>query len=166
MSFQSEMSFTNKVHKEIAMPKFYIPNGMPNVISEVGTQADLCDGIDYTVHHEDGDTSTVQERFRRSQYKSFSDITFRYDKPCDPYDTRREFFKIKAYAFLYGIINESEDDFEWAYMFMVEPVVNAVKNGTLPSVYRRNKGRTDSGFIAIEVSDIDALGATIIKYNL
>ena len=50
MSFQNEMDFTNEIHTKIAMPKFYIPNGMPNVVSEVGTKADLCDGIDYTVY--------------------------------------------------------------------------------------------------------------------
>ena len=165
MSFQEEMNFTNKIHNEIAMPKFYIPNGMPNVVSEVGTMADLRDGVDYTVYDPSG-IVTVQERFRRSKYKSYRDITFRYDKPCDPRDTRREFFKIKADAFLYGMVNDAGDDFEWAYMFSVEPVVEAVKAGTLSSVYRRNKGRTDSGFIAIQVSDIDTLGATLIKYNL
>ncbi len=165
MSFQDEMDFTTRIHNEIAMPKFYKPNNMPNVVSEVGTIADLQDGVDYTVHMVDGNI-TVQERFRRSEYKSFRDITFRYDKPCDPYDQRREFFKIKADAFLYGMVNDDGDDFEWAYMFSVEPVVEAVKAGKLQSVYRRNRGRTDSGFIAIEVSDIDALGATIIKYNL
>jgi len=165
VSFQDEMDFTNKIHKEVAMPKFYIPNGMFNVVSEVGTMIDLHDGIDYTVQ-QPGGYITVQERFRRSQYKSYRDITFRYDKPCDPYDTRREFFKIKADAFLYGIINDAADDFEWAYMFEVEPVVNAIKNGTMHSEYRRNKGRTDSGFIAIKVVDIDEIGATILKYNL
>jgi len=165
MSFEQEMSFTNKIHSEIAMPKFYVPNDMPNVVSEVGTLADLRDGVDYTVHHASGKI-TVQERFRRSKYKSYRDITFRYDKPCDPRDTRREFFKIKADAFLYGMVNDDGDDFEWAYMFSVEPVVAAVKEGILPTEYRRNRGPSDTGFIAIQVSDIDKLGATLIKYNL
>ena len=165
MNFQKSMDFTNWVHKKIAIPKFYIPNGMLNVVSEVGTLADLREGIDYTVHQQDG-TFTVQERFRKSQYKHYRDITFRYDKPCDKRDTRREFFKIKADAFLYGIINDTEDDFEWAYMFNVEPVVDAIKNGSMPNEYRSNKGIKDTGFIAIQIDDIDEIGATILKYNL
>lgn len=165
MNFQKSMEFTNMVHKTVAIPKIYEANGMGDVISEVGTMADLRDGIDYTIREKDG-TFTVQERFRQSRYKFYRDITFRYDRPSDPYDTRREFFKIKADAFLYGIVNDECDDFEWAYMFEVEPVVEAIKNGTMPNTYLRNKDDADTGFIAVNVVDIDKIGATILKYNL
>lgn len=166
MTFNKNMNFTNEVHNNIAMPKFYIPRGMTKVVSEVGTLQDLRDGIDYTIYEGDDILCTVQERFRKSEYKHYRDITFRYDKPSASGDQRREFFKIKADVFLYGIINDTNDDFEWAYMFWVSSVVEAIKNGSMPSEYHRNKGHGDTGFIAINISDIDKIGATIDKYNL
>lgn len=164
MTFKSSMDFTNRIHDSVAMPKIYIPNKMSNVISEVGTKADLHDGIDYTII--DGkDTYSVQERFRRSKYKHYRDITFRYDTPEKP-GHKREFFKIKADLFLYGIVNDAEDDFEWAIMFSVKPVVDAVNDGTIESTYKMNVGPNDSGFIAIDIEDLDRIDATILKYKL
>lgn len=165
MNFKSEMAFTNKIHAGIAMPKFYIPNHMPNVISEVGTEADLKDGIDYVVQYDEESQVTVQERFRRSQYKIYRDVTFRYDKPSARGDIRREFFKIKAETFLYGIINEAEDDFEWAVWFRVEPVIEAIKDGRVLYQFKSN-GEGDTNFIAVNITALDALDATLIKYNL
>lgn len=69
MNFKSEMEFTNKVHTGIAVPRFYTPNGMMDVRSEVGTDADLKDGIDYVVHDFGERPITVQERFRRANTK-------------------------------------------------------------------------------------------------
>jgi hypothetical protein len=164
MGFNTSMAFTNKVHDDIAIPRIYEPFDLTNVVSEVGTIADMREGIDYTVYRPDG-SFTVQERFRKPKYKNYRDITFRYDKPSARGDTRREFFNIKADAFLYGIINDAGDDFTWAYMFSVEPVVEAIKAGTMPHQYRSN-GVGDTGFIAIDISAIDAIDANIIKYKL
>ena len=158
------MDFTTEIHNKIAVPKIYTPLGITKVVSEVGTDADLKDGIDYTAYANSG-SFTVQERFRQSSYKNFTDITFRYDKPSDRRDARREFFKIKANAFLYGIVNDAGDDFAWAYMFIVDPVLEAVINDKVEYVYRSN-GAGDTGFIAIEVDAIDNLGATIQRYNI
>lgn len=166
MTFNDGMRFTNRIHDTVGMPKIYIPNNMPDVISEVGTMADLRDGIDYTIVMDENTSYSVQERFRRSKYKHYRDITFRYDKPEASGDTKREFFKIKADLFLYGIVNDAEDDFEWAYMFAVQPVVDAVNNGDIPTQYKMNIGPNDTGFIAIEIDDIDRIGATALKYNL
>ena len=164
MKFSNRMDFTTEVHNKIAIPKIYTPLGITNIISEVGTKADLRDGIDYIGHFE-GQAFTIQERFRQPQYKNYTDITFRYDSPDARGDTRREFFKIKAEAFLYGIANDTGDDFAWAYMFAVEPVLEAVVNGEIVYQYKSN-GPNDTGFIAIEVSAIDSLGATIIRYKI
>lgn len=165
MNFKSEMAFTNEVHANIAMPKFYVPHGMPNVRSEVGTDADLKDGIDYVVEWDDTAEVTVQERFRRAKYKAYRDVTFRYDKPSARGNIQREFFKIKAETFLYGIINDAEDDFEWAILFKVEPVIEAIKDGRVLYQYKSN-GEGDTGFITVNITALDALGATLIKYNL
>lgn len=92
-------------------------------------------------------------------------MTFRYDKPSARGNIQREFFKIKAETFLYGIINEDEDDFEWAILFEVEPVVEAIKDGKVLYQYKSN-GYGDTGFITVNITALDALGATLIKYNL
>ena len=159
------MTFTNRIHKDVAMPRFYIPHGMTNVVSEVGTDADLKDGIDYTVHHDASNLTTVQERFRRAKYKAYRDVTIRYDKPSAVGDIRREFFKIKAETFLYGITNEAEDDFEWAIWYRVEPVIAAIRESRVLYEIRSN-GRGDTNFMVINITALDALDATILKYNL
>jgi hypothetical protein len=162
-SFKQASDFTNHIHDTIAIHKIYTPLGFTEVKSEVGSLLDLRKGIDY-VGKINNTEITIQERFRKNIYKDYRDITFRYDRPSN--NRKSEYFKIESDVFLYGIINDKEDDFEWAYMFEVEPVLQAIKNKTLKYKMRSNKGEKDTRFIAIDIFDIDAIGATILKYRL
>lgn len=161
-AFTQASDFTNRVHDNVAIPKIYNPLGFTEVKSEVGSLLDLRKGIDY-VGVFDNTEITIQERFRKEQYKDYRDITFRYDRPSN--NRKSEYFKIESDIFLYGITNAAEDDFEWAYMFEVGPVLDAIKNKKLRYSLRSNGG-TDTRFIAIDIADIDAIGATILKYHL
>ena len=137
--FKRQMEFTTKIHNNIAMPKIYEPEGMTDVRSEVGTLADMVDGVDYVVHNYADDSSliTVQERFRTFEHAKWGDVTIRYDKPDAYGDTTREFFKIQADVFLYGVSNEEEDDFIWACLFEINPLIESYKNGNIEGTYRR-----------------------------
>lgn len=161
-SFNQASDFTNRIHDTVALQKIYTPLGFSNVKSEVGSLLDLRKGVDY-IGTFNGTDITIQERFRKNQYKDYRDITFRYDRPSNK--RKSEYFKIEADVFLYGITNEEENDFSWAYMFEVDPVIRAIKNKTLNYKLRSNGG-TDTRFIAIDIQDIDSIGATILKYRL
>lgn len=158
-NIQSELGYTEKIHNQIAIPRFYNPYGFVNVKSEVGSLADLRDGIDYTAVFE-GTLYTIQERFRRHQYKGYGDITFRYDSKSN--NVMREYFKIKADYFLYGIANIAEDDFEWAVLVNVPKLIRAIEDGNIGYEIKENRGARDSRFMAILLADIEAYDKNLI----
>lgn len=150
-AINDRLNYTQRIHDNIAIPKFYNRFNFTNIKSEVGTLEDFNDGIDY-IAFLDGDEITIQERFRQCKYKNYGDITFRYDSKNSK--LKREFFKIKARYFLYGVVNHTETDFEWMAFVDVEKIINHILMNNLPYEIRENKGKNDSRFIAIKVSDI------------
>jgi hypothetical protein len=158
-NIQSELGYTDRIHRTIAIPRFYDLNGFNDVQSMVGTSADLHDGIDY-IATVNGDPVTIQERFRRYQYRNYGDITFRYDSKMNR--AVREYFKIKADYFLYGVVNQNEDDFEWAAFVVVPDVLDAIANNDVPYIIRENKGVRDSRFIAVQIDDIEQFNEKLI----
>lgn len=150
-AINNALGYTQRIHDNIAIPRFYDHFGFTNVKSEVGTLADFNDGIDYTALLAN-QKITIQERFRQYKYKDYGDITFRYDSKNS--NLKREFFKIKAGYFLYGVVNFNETDFEWAAFVDVDKIINHILMNNLSYEIRENKGKNDSRFIAIKVSDI------------
>ena len=71
-----------------------------------GSHIDKTDGVDY-VFLKDKQLITVQERFRESKYKQFTDFTMRYRRDNNKHQDRHEseFYKLKAQYFVYGIVN-------------------------------------------------------------
>ncbi|WP_296384434.1 hypothetical protein, partial [Winogradskyella sp.] len=74
---------------------------------------DMMDGIDY-VFRNGNNIMSVQERFRESQYKDFSDFTIRYRRDDNKVKERHEseYYKMKAHYFTYGIIDSSKLDYK------------------------------------------------------
>ena len=70
-------------------------------------KVDLEQGIDAYITLSNGEISTVQYRFRDSYYKTYNDVTLRYEREYNPNPNRRksEFFKIEADFLMYGITN-------------------------------------------------------------
>ena len=50
-------------------------------------------------------------------------------------------------------------------MFRVALVIDAIKDGKVLYQYKSN-GYGDTGFITVNITALDALDATLIKYNL
>lgn len=159
-SIRGELGYTEKIHNQIAVPRFYNKRGFINVKSEVGTYADLQEGIDYTAVIGENHV-TIQERFRRYQYRNFGDITFRYDSKVG--NSIREYFKIKADFFLYGIANKTEDDFEWAVLVCVPELIEAIESGKIKYDIKENRGFGDSRFMTILIDDIEAYDEGLIE---
>jgi len=169
-NFKSSMNFSTKIHDTLAVDLIYKPLGFINISSEVGTTLDMRKGIDYTAQIPESIGSeqfvniSIQERFRNYDYAHYRDVTFRYDRPEKK--SKSEYSFIEADFFLYGIANKNENDFEWAYMFEVAPVINALSSHSIQYDIRSNSSSGDTRFITISIDEIDKLGATIFKYHL
>ncbi|GAB6073629.1 hypothetical protein [Nautilia lithotrophica] len=109
MNYKEDRSFTEYVHKNIALEKIYNNLGWEKVNIDINA-AELLDinkGIDRIFKTPQNDIVTVQERFRTKKYFYFNDFTIRYTREKNQNISRRksEFFKIEADFFVYGITN-------------------------------------------------------------
>jgi hypothetical protein len=156
----SGLSYTQRIHDTIAIPCFYNYYGFKSVHSEVGTHADLREGIDYRAIDGNDNLWTIQERFRKYEYRHYGDITFRYDSKSN--NAVREYFKIKAKYFLYGVVNYDETNFEWAAVIVVPDVIEAIENNKIPYTIKSNKGKDDSRFIAVSINDIEQCDSRMV----
>lgn len=110
MSFyKSDRSFTNYVHKNLAINQIYKPLkwNVKKVDFKNIERLDIVHGIDYIINDSNGQNINIQERFRDCFYKNFNDVTLRYrrNKNPNPERIKSEFFKIKADFLVYGITN-------------------------------------------------------------
>lgn len=104
----SDRSFTDYIHKNIAIPKIYNPLGWSKIDRDTleAEHDDIFNGIDYAFN--DGSKMvSVQERFREKKYAIYSDFTIRYRRDRNALTDRHEseYYKMKANYFVYGITN-------------------------------------------------------------
>jgi hypothetical protein len=126
VGYLADRQFTDAVHRRIAIPKVYQPRGWVEVKLDPTLQLQLDNqkGIDY-VFASGTNRFSVQERFRESKYRSYTDFTIRYQRPSDGGAPRpSEFFKIQADYFLYGITDGSKHNLESNTDFIKVALVN------------------------------------------
>ena len=111
-TYSTDRAFTDYVHEHLALPQIYEPMGwcqqwMPEPLQKL---LDLEEGVDYLMEDKRGKALRVQERFRDSYAKDYTDCTLRYRRDQNAHEERRasEFFKIQADYLLYGITNGSK----------------------------------------------------------
>lgn len=126
-SYYKDRSFSDYVHKHIALDAIYSPLGWKPVKfqSNYGIHIDKSDGIDY-IFLKDDELISVQERFRDSRYQKYSDFTIRYrrDQNKDSTQHKSEFYKLKAQYFVYGIVNGTKTDFSSCLSFLKYAVID------------------------------------------
>lgn len=118
----TETEFSNATHDALIKNNFYIKlfkNKNIKIISTTVTrknytkEAQMLDqnyGVDYRIIINDGEWNeisfTIQERFRRLKYKSYQDLTIRYETKCG---FKSELSKINADYFIYGYAEVIDD---------------------------------------------------------
>ena len=109
MNYESNRTFTNYIHKNLAIPTIYTRLGW----EEIKTDAAVLDyidrmcGIDYFFRDSAKKVITVQERFRTNYYAKYDDFTIRYHSGDDATNIhyKSEYYKIRADYMIYGIVN-------------------------------------------------------------
>src|SRR5690625_2244620 len=78
--YSKDRSFTDYVHKALAIPKIYEPIGwkVKNIDSNKLENLDIKKGIDYILTNSKNNTISIQERFRDAYYKRYTDVTLRF----------------------------------------------------------------------------------------
>ena len=121
--YKTDREFTDYVHDNIAL-KYLYPrlNWTDPSHDEV---IDIMEGIDYIFFSENKKIS-IQERFRDKKYYKYNDFTLRYQRPWNKREDRKksEFYKIKADYLVYGIINQSKEDYKYADNFLKVIVID------------------------------------------
>lgn len=142
-NYNFDRNFTNFVHRNIAIPKFYSPLKLVEKEIDYKTKEDIDinKSIDYImINQKSLKEFTIQERFRDSFYKNYNDITFRFERKHSNFNDRKksELYKIKAKYFLYGITNGSKfryenecNDFLKFCFFKVHPILNKIESGDI-----------------------------------
>lgn len=127
MAYKSDREFTDYIHNTLALKIIYAKMGwaVQNLNERLGQSIDLNHAVDY-VAVKSNKIITIQERFREKKYVNNSDFTIRYQRPENPNSDRilSEFFKLDADFFIYGIINESKENYHNASKFLKYAVVN------------------------------------------
>lgn len=103
---------------------------------------------------------SIQERFRRANYARFRDVTItewnrRSNLPS-------ELYKIASGIFLYGYLNEKQDDFLEAIAFNVTDLLVALASGKLPTDKQYNP-RSDQDFICLTFDTL--LDSNLVMYH-
>lgn len=126
----SDRHFTNTIHNNVAIPKVYNIIGWEQVVldEKIAEKIDMQDGIDY-IFKKDGVLKTVQERFRESKYRQYSDFTIRYRRDSNIHENRREseYYKMKASYFTYGITNCLKTDLSQCTDFLKFAIIDMDK---------------------------------------
>jgi hypothetical protein len=152
----SDRQFTNHIHNNVALPYVYQPLGwvQVNLDEALAEQIDMQDGIDYVFRH-NGVTKTVQERFRESKYRQYSDFTIRYRRDGNRHADRHEseYYKMKASYFTYGITNCLKTNLPDCTAFLkyaiidLEKVYSKIDSG---EIIIRDNGRNICQIIEVE----------------
>lgn len=164
----SDRQFTNYIHNNIALPNVYQPLvwEQVNLDEALAEHIDMQDGIDYVFRH-NGVIKTVQERFRESKYRQYSDFTIRYRRDGNIHADRREseYYKMKASYFTYGITNCLKTNLLGCTEFLkyaiidLEKVYSKLDNG---EIIIRDNGRNTCRIIEVEGNRIIECP---VKYN-
>lgn len=129
--YTNDREFTNYIHTNIAIPDIYEPLAWTEkkLDAEYALNIDLHNGIDYIFQNKEGETKTVQERFRESKYKNYNDFTIRYRRDENTHSERRisEYFKMKADYFTYGITNGEKNNLASSQSFLKYAIINLKK---------------------------------------
>ena len=129
-SYKNDRSFTDFVHKRLALPLIYKHLGWQEVQlrEDYAKYIDMMDGIDY-VFRNDNKIMSVQERFREEQYKGYSDFTIRYRRDDNKFKSRHEseYYKMKAHYFTYGIIDSTKKEVKNAKGFIKYAIIDLRK---------------------------------------
>lgn len=128
-NYKFDREFTDYVHHNLALYHIYDKlNWKAQTMNRaVNTNVDLNNGVDYfLVDKSSNNIITVQERFRDSYYKNYSDFTIRFEREFNPHEERKlsEYYKLNADYFVYGIINESKFRYRNASGFIKFAVIN------------------------------------------
>ncbi|MFC0605801.1 hypothetical protein [Winogradskyella pulchriflava] len=128
--YKNDRAFTDYVHKHIASPQIYKPLNWQEVKlkDSYAEYIDMVKGIDYVFLKDDA-VMTVQERFRESKYKEYSDFTIRYRRDENKFDDRKEseYYKMEAHYFTYGIIDNSKADVNASSSFLKYAIIDLKK---------------------------------------
>lgn len=103
---------------------------------------------------------TVQERFRRSSYARYRDVTL--TEWNHNTDLPSELFKITSGIFLYGYLNDHQDDFSEAIAFSVTDFMLALAKGTLRLRRQRNP-RSNQSFVCFTFDQL--IDANVVMYQ-
>jgi hypothetical protein len=163
--YQKDRAFSDYIHSHLAVPLIYESLKWREVQlrKDYAKYIDMMDGIDYVFRNGDQIIS-VQERFRASQYKFFSDFTIRYRRDMNKVEDRHksEYYKLKAHYFTYGIINTSKKDYHKASCFLKYAIID------LKKVYEKLDSKaifiSDSRKNKCEIVDGNRINCPI-KYN-
>ena len=130
MTYKTDRAFTDLAHKA-AINHYneieWVENNPPNI-----EHLDIYQGIDYVFDDSNGGKKNVQERFRKSEYSDFNEITIRYMRPNNYYPERRqsEYFKIEADYITYGYIDKTYK-FKKFIIIKLDPILKRIANGDI-----------------------------------
>ncbi len=128
--YKADRAFTDYVHKNLARHLIYEPLSWSEVQlrQDYAKYIDMMDGIDYVFRKGD-EIMSVQERFRDSQYKDYTDFTIRYRRDDNKLEERHEseYYKMKAHFFTYGIIDSSKAEVKNSKGFIKYAIIDLKK---------------------------------------
>lgn len=167
MGYKSDRAFTDYVHNNLAIDKIYGQlNWTPQLLNKnVTNNVDLTNAVDYfLIDNNNNKIITVQERFRESQYQTYTDFTIRFEREYNPNENRRlsEYYKLSADYFVYGIINKSKFDVEKATDFIKFAVIDIVALKELMDTGKIVVNRSLSG---LKCKVIDGVLNCPVNYN-
>lgn len=94
----------------------------------------------------------IQERFRRSNYYHYNDLTIRFKRPLHKQEFS-EFFKIKADLFVYGWANKEMNDFLGIRIIKIKELIELIKAKKIKFKTQENPDGS-SNFLIISFNDI------------
>jgi hypothetical protein len=128
--YSSDRKFTDFVHAYLAIPLIYNSLNWKPILLEAdeARKIDVEIGVDYVFESNEKRIS-VQERFRDKKYVKYNDFTIRYEREFSTLENqvKSEFYKMKADYFVYGIINQSKEEFIQATDFLKFAVIDMKK---------------------------------------
>lgn len=105
---------------------------------------------------------TVQERFRRANYARFRDVTLTEWNHSSGLPS--ELYKITSGIFLYGYLNEKQDDFAEAIAFNVTALLLAVASGAL-RMQKEYNPRSEQDFVCFTFDELIEAGLVMFHYT-
>jgi hypothetical protein len=105
---------------------------------------------------------TVQERFRKTQYQKFADLTITEWNHIT--NQPSELYKIASDLFVYGYYDSTKDTIVEAVVMYCGPLKRAIATGELP-YSRGDNPRTNQSFITVPFAELHAKGLIKAHYK-